>query len=100
MAGDELRILVDNEVILDNPAEKFEGVLMHKMIPGRRLVRVEFQGLTKDVHVDLADDFTTIVTFSVESFLSTKRLRLRVEDNITQKQWEKRSRRLTIIEKN
>ncbi len=97
--GDELRILVDNDLIVENPGEEFQGILMHKMLSGKRLLRVEFQDLTKDVHVELTDDNMTLVTFTVESFLSTQRLRLRVEDTITPKAWEKRSRRLTIIEK-
>ncbi|MBU1707374.1 PEGA domain-containing protein [bacterium] len=98
--GDELRILLDNDLILDNPGKEFQGVLMHKMLPGRRLLRVEFQNLVKDVHVELTEYNMTIVTFTVESFLSTKRLHLRVEDNITQKAWEKRAQRLNIIDKN
>jgi preprotein translocase subunit YajC len=96
--GGELRIWIDNELILDKPAQKLDGILIHKLVAGKRLVQVEYQGLVQNTQIDIVDDEVSILTFAVESFLSKKSLRLRVEPVVTLQNWQKRARKLTIIE--
>lgn len=96
--GEGLRIRVDNELLVENPAESFQGILIHALVAGKRLVRVEYQGLVRDIHLELVDDKVSIVTFAVESFFSRRKLRLRSEEPIALEDWQKRTRRLTVID--
>ena len=96
--GDGLRVLVDNELLIKDPPEKFQGALIHALVAGKRLVRVEYQNLVQDIHIDLVDDKISIVTFATESFFSKKNLRVRSEEPLTLKDWQKRTHRLTIID--
>jgi len=96
--GEELRIWVDNELIVDKLAQKLDGILLHKLIAGKRLVQVEYQSMIQTIDVDLLDDEVSTVTFAVESFFSKKNLRLRIEPVTALKDWQKRTRKLTIVE--
>jgi hypothetical protein len=98
MEGKGLRVSVDNELLVEDPGEKFHAVLLRGLVAARRLVRVEYEGLTQEIYVDLEDDKVSIVTLTIESFFSKKNLRLRSEEPITLKDWQKRTRRQTIIE--
>ncbi len=96
--GEELRVWVDNELFVDKLAQKLDGFLIHKLVAGKRLVQVEYQGMVQNVHVDLLDDEVSTVTFAIESFLSKKSLRLRIEPVTSLKDWQKRTRKLAIVE--
>jgi len=98
MEGQGLRVSIDNELLVDSPGEKIHGVLLRGLVAARRLVRVEYEGLTQEIYVDLEDDKVSVVTLTIESFFSKKNLRLRSEEPTTLKDWQKRTRRQTIIE--
>jgi hypothetical protein len=98
MQGEGLRVLVDNELLVQSPGDKFHGVLLRGLVAARRFVRVEYEGLTQEIYVDLVDDKVSIVSLTVESFFSKKNLRLRLEEPVSVKDWQKRTRRQTIIE--
>lgn len=93
----KLRVLVDNELLLDNSKERFDATLMGRILSGKRLVRIEYGDLSDDIHVDLTDGQVSEVSFRVESFFSKRRLRLREKDPMLLEKWEQKSRRLTVL---
>jgi len=97
--GEELRVWVDNELLVENLAQKLDGILIHKLVAGKRLVQIEYQGMVQNIHVDLLDDEVSTVTFAIESFLSKKNLRLRIEPATNLNDWQKRTRKLAIAER-
>lgn len=98
--GEGLRILVDNELLIENLTEKFEGLLVHKLFVGEHSVKIEYRGMERDTRITLEDDMVSIVTFNIESFLGQRSLRLRTEKPITAENWQKRTRRFKIIDHN
>ncbi len=93
----KLRVLVDNELLLDNSKERFDATLMGRILSGKRLIRIEYGDLADDIHVNLTDGQVSEVSFRVESFFSKRRLRLREKDSIPLEKWEQKSRRLTVL---
>ncbi len=93
----KLRVLVDNELLLDNSKERFDATLMGRILSGKRLVRIEYGDLADDIHVNLTDGQVSEVSFRVESFFSKRRLRLREKDSMPIDKWEQKSRRLTVL---
>ena len=95
--GSKLRVFVDNELLLDGPKEKFDAMLLSRIQSGKRLIRVEYDNLSDDIHVNMQDGDVSEVTFRVESFFSKRKLRLRERDSMPLEKWEAKSRRLTVL---
>jgi hypothetical protein len=95
--GSKLRIFVDNELLLDSPKQSFDATLIGRIPAGKRLVRVQYDDLVDDLHVNVQDGEVSEVTFRIESFFSKRHLRLRERDSMPLDKWEQKSRRLTVL---
>jgi hypothetical protein len=95
--GKKLRVFIDNELVLDYPQESFDAVLLKKIAAGNRLIRIQFDDLSEDVTLNLVDGEVKEIAFRVESFFSKRKLRIRERSSMTEEQWQKKSRRLTVL---
>jgi hypothetical protein len=95
--GSQLRIYVDNELILDNPKQRFDATLLGRIVSGKRLVRVQYGDLSADTYVNAMDSEVIEITFRVESFFSKRSLKLREKGQTPLDQWQERSRKLTVL---
>jgi hypothetical protein len=93
----KLRVLVDNELLLDNTKERFDATLLGRILAGKRLVRIEYGDLADDMHVNLFDGQVSEINFRIESFFSKRHLRLREKEAVPLDKWEQKSRRLTVL---
>ncbi len=92
-----LRVYVDNELVLDNPKERFDATLLGKILSGRRLVRVQYGDLQSDMQVNLLDGEVSEIVFRIESFFSKRRLRLKEKSAVPVEEWRQHSQKLTVL---
>ncbi|MBU0691354.1 PEGA domain-containing protein [bacterium] len=95
--GSLLRIYVDNELILDGHDEPFDLTLVGSLLPGKRLIRIEYGELANDIHVDLSDGDVAEVNFRIESFFSKRKLKLKELREVTLEKWQSKYRNLNIL---
>jgi hypothetical protein len=95
--GKQLRIYVDNELILDGPKQSFDATLLGHLLAGKRLVRIQYGDLTNDTFLNLMDNEVIELTFRVESFFSKRSLKLREKPVTPIEQWEQRAQKLNVL---
>jgi hypothetical protein len=95
--GQQLRVYVDNELIVDRPDQSLDAVLIGKILSGRRLLRVQYGDLTNDVHVNALDGEVILISMRIESFFSKRSLRLRDKNVGSQEEWLKRNLKLRVL---
>lgn len=95
--GSQLRIYVDNELILDGHDEPFDLTLVGSLLPGKRLIRIEYGELSNDINVDLSDGDVAEVNFRVESFFSKRKLKLKEMREVPLEKWQSKYRNSNIL---
>jgi len=95
--GSELRIYVDNELIMDGHEEPFDLTLVGSLLPGKRLIRIEYGELANDIHVDLSDGDVAEVNFRIESFFSKRKLKLKEKREVPLEKWQSKHRNSNIL---
>jgi hypothetical protein len=95
--GTQLRIYVDNELILDGHDKPYDLTLVGSLLPGKRLIRIEYGDLTSDIQVSLSDGDVAEVNFRVESFFSKKKLKLKEQREVPLESWQSKYRNQNIL---
>jgi hypothetical protein len=95
--GTLLRIYVDNELILDGHEEPYDLTLVGSLLPGNRLIRIEYGDLTNDIQVDLSDGDVAEVNFRIETFFSKKKLKLKEQREVPLETWQSKYRNQNIL---
>jgi len=93
----QLRIYVDNELILDGADRDFDAALLGHLLSGKRLLRIHYGDLSNDIHVHTMDGQVAEITFRVESFFSKRRLSLRDKSVIPVEEWRDRVKKLEVL---
>lgn len=95
-SSSQLRVYVDNELLLDNPNSQFDAALLGRIVSGKRLIRVQYGDLQSEAYVTLLDGDVAEVEFRVETFFSKRSLKLRPRAPVALDKWEKKVERLTV----
>jgi hypothetical protein len=95
--GKQLRVYVDNELILDCPKKPFDATLLGHLLSGKRLVRVQYGDLSTDTFLNLMDNEVIEITFRVESFFSKRSLKLRDKPLVPIEQWQQGTKKLIVL---
>ena len=95
--GTILRIYVDNELILDGHEEPYDLTLVGSLLPGKRLIRIEYGELSSDVYVKLSDGDVAEVNFRVETFFSKRKLKLKEKRELPLEKWQSKHRNANIL---
>jgi hypothetical protein len=93
----QLKVYVDNELVLDGPEGNFNATLVSKVVAGNRLIKLHYGALQSDLHIDMVDGEVSEITFRLESFFSKRKLKLREKPAISLEKWQERTRRLTVL---
>ncbi|MDD5088790.1 MAG: hypothetical protein PHI18_08335, partial [bacterium] len=93
----QLRIYVDNELILDGSDRTFDAALLGHLLSGKRMLRVHYGDLSNDIPVNTMDGHVAEITFRVESFFSKRRLSLRDKSAVPVEEWRDRVKKLEIL---
>lgn len=93
----QLRIYVDNELILDGADRSFDAALLGHLLSGKRLLRIHYGDLSNDIHVNTIDGQVAEITFRVESFFSKRRLSLRDKSAVPVEEWRDRVKKLEVL---
>jgi hypothetical protein len=95
--GSQVRVFIDNELILDSPKQRYGSALMGKIVAGRHLVRIQYGDLSSDLTTTLLDGQVSEITFRIESFFSKRKLRLKEKNEIPVEEWQQKNRKLGIL---
>ncbi|HEY3294285.1 MAG TPA: PEGA domain-containing protein [bacterium] len=95
--GKQLRIYVDNELILDGPKQRFDATLLGHLLSGKRLIRIQYGDLSTDTFLNLTDNEVIEITFRVETFFSKRKLRLRDKPIVPIEQWQQNSKKMNVL---
>lgn len=93
----QLRVYVDNELLIDNPNSRFDVALLGRIVSGKRLVRVQYGDLQNETYVSLLDGEVAEVEFRIETFFSKRSLKLKVRSPLPRDNWDKKVAGLTVF---
>jgi hypothetical protein len=95
--GSQLRIFLDNELLLDGPKQRFDATLLGKILAGRHLVRIQYGEVSTDITLNLEDGQVSELVFRVESFFSKQKLRLRDKGPVPIEEWRKTMSKANVL---
>lgn len=95
--GKKLRIFVDNELILDGPADKFDATLLGSLYPGERAIRVVYEDLVVEDIVRLIDGQVAEATMRIDAMFGKRKLKLKVRTDIPLEKWQARYKKSSVL---
>lgn len=95
--GKKLRIFVDNELILDGPADKFDATLLGSLYPGERAIRVVYEDLVVEDIVRLIDGQVAEATMRIDAMFGKRKLKLKVRTDIPLEKWQARYKKSNVL---
>lgn len=98
--GSLLRVYVDNELLVDNVAQKFDAVMLGGLLSGKRIVRVQYGDLVNEVIVSALDGHIIDISMRVETFFSKRKLKLRDKSAIPVEEWRASNQKASIVRVN
>jgi hypothetical protein len=95
--GKQLRVFVDNELVMDGSKQKFGAVLLSRIVAGRHLVRIQYGDIMSDLNATLTDDQVSELTFRIESFFSKRKLAIKENNQLSLDPWKQKFRKTGVL---